>query len=236
MKSALAAFKFLGGERLSRNDQTRPARFAGMAVYFPLVGLILGCVLAIVNRAVEPYLESELLAVVLVATMILVTRAVHLDGTLKTFERMSHGSAFDESARPTHVQGFLIVLLVVLLKIRAVEVIGETRTLSLLLTPVLARWSLLVFLYGAHSIAEESVAELARNVKAWHLLVTTTATLAFAVYLVGRAGLWIGLAVSLFALVSRSYLRRRGGAYTYDNLGAIIELNETLSLIALASL
>ena len=236
MQSVLAAFRFLAvGVRFNEAD-SRHEGSAAAALFFPLVGLVIGLGLAIVNRAFEPHLESELLAVVLAATMLLITRAEHLDGTLQTFETLTYGTAFGESARPTHVQGWLVVLLVVLLKIRAIEVIGDTRTMSLLLTPVFARWSLVIFLYGAAPNAEEFVAAVARNVRGWHLLVTTIVTLGFAVYLVGRTGLWVGLCVSLFALLTRSVLRRFHGAYTYHNLGALIELNEALSLVLFASL
>ena len=236
MQSLLAAFRFLAvGSRFDETER-RHETSALAALFFPLVGLVVGLGLAIVNRAFEPHLESELLAVVLTAMMLFITRAVHLDGTMKTFARLANGTAFAESAKPTDIHGLLVVLLVVVLKIRAIEVIGDTRTLSLLLTPVLARWSLVIFLYGAASVAEDSVAAVARNVKGWHLLVTTMATLVFAVYLVGRVGLWIALWLSLFSLLSRSYLRSRYRAYTYDNLGALIELSETLSLVLFASL
>ena len=236
MQSVLTAFRFLAVGGRFDEAESRHERSAVVALFFPLVGLVIGLSLAIVNRALEPHLESELLAVVLTATMLLITGAVHLDGTLQTFETLTYGPAFGESAQPTHVQGWLVVLLVVLLKIRAIEVIGDTRTLSLLVTPVLARWSLVIFLYGAAPNAEEFVAAVARKVRGWHLLVTTIATLAFAVYLVGRVGLWVGLYVSLLALLTRSVLRRSRGAYGYDNLGALIELSEALSLVLFASL
>lgn len=236
MKSAFTAFRFLAVGGRFDEAETRHVPSASAVLFFPLVGLVVGLILAILNRAFERHLGSELLAVVLTATMFLITRAVHLDGTLQTFETLTHGPAFGKSAKPTHVQGWLVVLLVVLLKIRAIEVIGDTRTMSLLLTPLFARWSLVIFLCGAASVAEDSVAAVARNVKGWHLLVTTIATLAFAVYLVGRTGLWIGLCVSVFALLMRSVLRRSRGAYNYDNLGALIELSEALSLVLFASL
>ncbi|MBI2229386.1 MAG: adenosylcobinamide-GDP ribazoletransferase [Deltaproteobacteria bacterium] len=236
MNSVLAAFRFLAVGGRFDEAESRYEASALAALFFPLVGLVIGLGLAIVNRAFEPHLESELLAVVLTATMLFTTRAVHLDGTMKTFARLANGTSCAESGKPTDIHGLLVVLLVVILKIRAIEVIGDTRTLSLLLTPVLARWLLVIFLYGAAPDAEDSVAAVARNVRGWHLLVTTTATLVFAVYLVGRMGLWIGFWLSLFSLLSRSYLRRYHGAYSYDNLGALIELSETLSLVLFASL
>jgi len=236
MKSALAVFRFLAVGGRFDEAESRHEASALAALFFPMVGLVIGLSLAIINRALEPHLESELLAVVLTAMMLLITRAVHLDGTMQTFETLTYGTGFGESGHPTHVQGWLAVLLVVLLKIRAIEVIGDTRTMSLLLTPVFARWSLVIFLYGAAPNAEEFVAAVARNVRGWHLLVTTAATLAFAVYLVGRTGLWVGFYVSLFSLLTRSVLRRFHGPHTYHNLGALIELSEALSLVLFASL
>jgi len=233
MKGILAAFKFLTGGGRFQQDQTRAEL---LALYFPLVGLVGGLGLVFLNRFLEPRLESELLAVVLITIMILATRAVHLDGTLKTFAALAPATDSGAADRPVGIYGLLAVLLIVLLKVRAVEVIGETRGLSLLLTPALARWSLVVFLYGAAPAADDTVAGLARNVKGWHLLVTTTAILALAGYLLGRTALWIGLSLSLFSLLSRSYLRWRCGGYRYDNLGAVIELSEALSLVLFASL
>jgi cobalamin synthase len=196
MQSVLTAFRFLAVGGRFDEAESRHERSAVVALFFPLVGLVIGLTFATLNRALEPQLESELLAEVLTATMLLITQAVHLDGTLQTFETLTYGPAFGESAQPTHVQGWLVVLLVVLLKIRAIEVIGDTRTLSLLLTPVLARWSLVIFLYGAAPNAEEFVARW-RERSGLDLLVTTIATLAFAVYLLIALGLWVGLHVSL---------------------------------------
>jgi len=237
MQSALAAVQLLTLAARFNGVSLSPQRIGSAALYFPLVGLLLGLIVAFLNRILEPYLTSEILAAVLTTTLILITGALHLEGTQKTFDtlpaRTSIGSATGNAAG---VYGLIAVLLVVLLKIRAVEVIGETRGLLLLLSPVLARWSLVVFLYGCASVAQESIRPIADNVRAWHLFLTTAATLAFAVYLVGRIGLWVGLCLSLFALLSRSYLSRRHGGLTYDNFGAIIELSETLSFVLLASL
>src|SRR3972149_1073830 len=125
MKGILAAFKFLAGGGRFRQDQRSTELSA--ALYFPLVGLVIGLGLVLLNRFLEPRLESELLAVVLIAIMILATQAVHLDGTLKTFAALAPETAAGGADRPGGIYGMTAVLLIVLLKIRAVEVIGETR-------------------------------------------------------------------------------------------------------------
>ncbi len=237
MKNAIAAFKFLTISDRLNGSQLSPEQIGSAALYFPLVGLMLGCALVPLNWILEPYLGSEILAAVHVMTLILMTGAIQLEGTQKTFDTLRTGTNFGSAAgKPSGTYGLLALMLVVLFKIRAIEVIGETRHVVLLLAPIFARWALVIFLYGASSVAGGSMAGVAERVKGWHLLLTTTATLALGVYLGGRVGLWVGLCLSLFALLSRSYLQRRKGGINYDNFGAVIELSETLSFVLLASL
>jgi adenosylcobinamide-GDP ribazoletransferase len=178
MQTGLAALKFLTIGGHFDSVPIDPQQLGKEAPYFPLVGLILGVVLALLNRMLEPYLESEILGVVLITLLILMTGATHLKGTQQTFDNLSAENRFKSGApKPIGFYGSLALLLIVLLKVRSVEVIGETRNLSLLLTPVFARWSLVVFLYGCASTTDETAATIAENVRAWHLLVTTAATL-----------------------------------------------------------
>jgi hypothetical protein len=76
----------------------------------------------------------------------------------------------------------------------------------------------------------------AEQVKFWHLMITTLGTLALGFYGLSRRGFWIALALSIFVLSARSLLCRLRANLTSHDLGTIIELGETLSLILLASL
>jgi adenosylcobinamide-GDP ribazoletransferase len=236
MKSAFAAFKFL--TLASRFDRTQvsPQQVSAAIPYFPLVGIFLGLVLVLLNRVLDPHLESEILGALLIAVLALLTGAIHYQGLQNTFDALSAKTDRGEETGRSHAFGVLAIVFVVLLKVRAVEVTGETRSLGLLLTPLFARWSLVIFLYGAASVAEGTARILADNIKAWHLALTTVVTLALAAFLVGRTALWIGLCLSLFALLSRSYLRRRNDCIDSDNFGAVVELSETLSFVLFASL
>jgi adenosylcobinamide-GDP ribazoletransferase len=236
MKNALAALKCLTlAGRFDRNQASPPLVSAAIP-YFPLVGIFLGFVLVLLNRLLDPRLESEILGALLIAVLALLTGGIHYQGLQNTFDALSVRIGGQEQAGRSHAFGVLAIVFVVLLKVRALEVTGETRSLGLLLTPLFARWSLVVFLYGSASAAEGLARILADNVKAWHLVLTTAVTLALAGFLVGRIALWIGLYLSLFALLSRSYLRRRNDCINYDNFGAVIELSETLSFVLFASL
>jgi adenosylcobinamide-GDP ribazoletransferase len=232
MRAALTAFKFLN--RGGGIDQLSPRQISASIPYFPLVGVFLGLILAFLNRLLDPYLESEILATLLVAILALLTAACHFDGLRNTFDALRK-IGLPERQRANGGFGVLAIVLVVLLKVQALIVSGETRGLGLLLTPMFARWSLVVFLYGSSFIAEGSTRNVAVNVRAWHLVLTTAFVLSFAAFLIGRTALWIGLCLSLFALLGRSCLRWRNGYINDDTIGAMIELSETLSFVLLAS-
>jgi adenosylcobinamide-GDP ribazoletransferase len=232
MKNALAAAKFLTLCSRLRRCQIDPEQVGKGACYFPVVGLLLGSPLVLLDRFLQPHLGSEILSVILVIMLALMTGAVHFDGLQNTFDGILAGSTFDRiGERGVRVVGLLAILFVVLLKVRALETTGESRGLGLLLAPLFARWALVIFLYGSAAIADRSVRGLIENVGAWCLVFATLLTLGIAVFLIGRPGLWIGLYISLFALLSRTILQRQKRMISHDNFGALIELSETLSFI-----
>lgn len=236
MKDILAALQFLTIARRWRKVELSAAEIGSALFYFPLVGFALGLILAGLNSLLEPYLESEILATVDVTLLILMTGAVHLEEAQKVFDSLSRRSqpARASSGAPG-VYGLLALLLIVLFKVRAIEVIGETRSLTLLLTPVLARWAPLMLVYESRPGVHDSAC-VAERVRSWQLVVATVLVLATADYFFGIAGLWVGLGLSLLALFGRLYVNRRSGGFYRDDLGLLIELSESLSFVLLASL
>ena len=235
MQSLIATFKYLTvWGRLVPKEPT-PEAIGAAAAYFPVVGLFLGLLLALLNYGLGPYLESQLLSIFLIGFLVIATGAVHCDGVKKTFDALLSNRIEEANARE-NTFGSMAVLLLILCKIRAVDVLDDKIALSLLLTPAFARWTLVIFICGYHDRCEETARRIAENLRLWHLLVTTIAILALAVYLLGRKGLWIGLSLSLLALLARSLLHRRHAVLTHDNFGAMIEMSETLTLILLVSL
>lgn len=235
MHSLIAACKYLTIWSRFNASQPAPEMIGSGAVYFPLIGFLLGLLLALLNYGLGLYLDSEILTIFLVSVLLVASGGTHLDGVKKTFAGFGPDPG---GAIPPNDQffGYIAVLFVILFKISAVNVLGEKIALSLLLTPVFARWALVLCIYGYHDRCEETARRIAENVRFWHVLLATVATLGVAVYLLGRKGLWIGLSVSVLALLARGWLHRRHAVLTQDNFGAVIELGETLSLLLLASL
>lgn len=230
MQTLITALKYLTVWGRFSSAQPSGERIGAAAVYFPVVGLVLGLLLAVSNYVLVPYLHPEILSVVLITVLIIGTGGMHLDGVEKTFGTVA------PKAPTEHSLGFVVIVLVIFFKVAAADSMDEKLALSLLLTPVLARWALVIFIYGYPERCEEPARLIAKNVRLWHLIIATLGTLTVAVYFLGRKGLWVGLLLSLFALLTRTLLHRRHGLLTHDNFGAMVELGEVLSLILLASL
>jgi cobalamin synthase len=210
---------------------------AGVGVLcLPLAGLFVGLVLAAVNRAIESYLASEVLAVLLLTIYIIATAGHHLAGLERTFRDWRKENSGAGPAEPYSFYGVLAVLLVVLFKTHAMEVTGENRALSVLLTPLMARWSLVLFLFRSTAIADNGAAGIVAAVRSWHVIAASVATVGFAFFMASTQALWVGLSVSLLALIARSYLHQRQGGISLAHCGALIEVSEALSLTLFASL
>lgn len=235
MKSLIAAFEYLTIWGRLSHKSTSVEAVGNAAIYFPIVGLCLGLLLALLNYGLALYVDGEILSVLIIAVLVIATGGTHIEGAMATFEAF-HMERSRQKISHANIWGFVAIFFLLSFKISAIDVIDDKIAMSLLLTPVFGRWTLVLFIYGYHDRCEDIPRRIAEHVRFWHLLVTTLATLGSAVYLLGRKGLWIGLVLSLMTLLIRSLLHRRHTVLTHDNFGAMVELSETLSLLLLASL
>lgn len=235
MRSLWTAFRVLTFFRWPASFTATTEEIGKSASFFPLVGFCLGLILVFVNWLLDPYLASEIVSVLLVAVLIAMTRARHLDGLKNTFDGLGEDGWVDNGPaireRRVRIVGLVVVLVVVALKFRAIEVMGETRAQGLLLAPMLGRWAMVILAYGSES-GDEGIG----LVRAVHLLFATASALFLVIVFAGELGLWIALWMSLFAILSRGYFQRRPGGLTGDRLGAVEEISETFALLLFASL
>lgn len=237
MRCFWTAVKFLTAFPWPKSFTLAPQEIGQATPFFPLVGFLLGLILVLLNWLLEPYLESEILGVVLVAFLILLTRAGHLEGLGKSFERVTSGASEEKTIGDrVGIFGLLAILMVVMLKFRAIEVMGEMRSQGLLLAPTLSRWSMVILAYSSRPIQEGMGRSIVNQVSGRHLAWATIFALFLALLFASRLGLWIALWVSLLTLVSGLFLRRRSGGISGDDGGAIGEICEAFVLVLFASL
>lgn len=211
-------------------------------VPYPLVGLILGLLvwgLALVLAGAYPE-EPDLAAALLLVAWVWITGGLHLDGLADTADAWIGGMGDrdrtleimkDPNSGPFGVMALVLVLLCKWAAIAAL--IGGAAAVSLVWIPVLARVQLLALFLTTPYVRPAGLgagigAQLPRRAS-WYGLTLTLGASAFFAGAPVFPLLVVG--VGLFALW-RWLLMRRLQGFTGDTAGALVELSETLMLVA----
>lgn len=229
MSGFLAALQFLTILPISRgftNEQIGRA-----TAFFPLVGLIIGLVLAGINFVLSLILPSAVVNILLVAALAIFSGALHLDGLADTFDGMAGHRTAEERLRimkDSRIGGFGAVSLALFLLIEFVllnSIPADLRMFTLILAPTLSRWAMVnaIFVYpyarpsGLGSSFKEAVTW-------WQFLVATLVSLILAVVLFRVAGLAVMAFAWVVVTLVAAYLKRQLGGLTGDTYGAINEI------------
>lgn len=239
MRAFLAALQFLTIFPWPKPTDRSADEIGQASMFFPLVGFGLGSILVLLNSLLEEPMPSGLLSVMLVAVLILLTRAFHLDGLADTFDGLGAGGERERMLRVmddshTGVFGLLAVVLLILFKIRAIESLNEERWRAVLLAPVLGRWAMVLLAYRSEPAREGLGWILLRQMRGKYLFLATGFTLVVVFAFSGQTGLWIMLWISIFTAACRKYFHYRLGGVTGDIFGAVGELSETSTLLLFA--
>ena len=209
------------------------------AIFFPVVGLMLGLILVLVNFLLAPFASAGLLSVILVTLLAFMTRGLHLDGVGDTFDGLGAGgdrdrvlSIMDDSH--TGVFGLIAIVLVLFLKIHALESIDVDRWRALLVAPILGRWAMVLLAYRSKAAKAGLGSNLIEHLQTKHFLLATLVTLLLVAAIWRRNGIVMMAWVAVFTTASKSYFHRRLGGITGDTFGAVGELSETSVMVLLA--
>jgi adenosylcobinamide-GDP ribazoletransferase len=238
VKSFLAALQFLTIFPWPRRSDRSAGEIAAGAAYFPWVGLMLGAVLAGANRLLEPFVPAALLSVALVAALAWLTRGFHLDGLADTFDGLGAGGGRErilEIMDDSHIGvfGVLAVVLVLLFKIRAVELMDAERWRALLIAPLLGRWAMVLLGHRSTAAKPGLGSTLIVHMRGRDLFLATAVTLVLAVGLLNIIGLALVIGIAVLTMACKNYFHRRLGGLTGDIFGAVGELSETSVLVFL---
>jgi adenosylcobinamide-GDP ribazoletransferase len=211
--------------------------------FFPVVGLVLGLVVAGLASWLAGVVSPPLAAVLLVALLAALTGGLHLDGVADVFDALGGGRGdrqrMLELMRDSRIgaHGAAALVLVLLAKVFAVADLVARRDLGgLLVFPAVGRWAVTpAIVFHPYARTEGTGRAFNGAARPWEVA-GATALLVAALAAVG-ARLFVpaagALAVaSLFAL----WLRRRLGGLTGDVYGAVIELAEITTLALVGAL
>ena len=237
LRRLILAIQFLTRLPTPQIKDFRAEDLSRSAVYYPLVGIIIGALLAVPLHALDG--RPWLAAVLALLLWVWVTGALHLDGLGDVAD--AFGAAhrdpqrFLDVLKDPHMGVFGVVTLVMQLLLKFVllaELAASPLWFGIVLVPAWARWGtlwwsrLLPSLHGA-GMAERFSWQLSlRSMWLWAVLLAAV-TLFTAWPLL--------LALGLVPLIA-AYWRRRLGGISGDCLGASVEVSESLLLLALVLL
>lgn len=216
-----------------------PSDLGGSLIFFPLVGLALGLLLAGAARALEGRLPAALIGVALTALLALLTGGLHIDGLADVFDGLGGGRGERDRAlaimRDARIgahgaTALVLVLLVKSLALGAALPAGNLRVIALF--PVLGRWLAVVLIRAFPYARPEGVGRAFRDHSGPRELAGAS-MIALAVAVWAGAGS-VGSAAVAFALVlgCGAWWNRRFGGLTGDAYGAAIEIGEAAFLCA----
>jgi adenosylcobinamide-GDP ribazoletransferase len=223
-----------------RVPEAPPRTVARSLAYYPLVGLILGVLIAGLNSWLSDG-PAPLRAALVLTLWVALTGALHLDGFADSVDAWVAGRG--EQARTLAVMkdphsgpmAVVAVTILLLLKFAALENLSGTGGPTLACIPLLARSAIpLLFATtpyvrpGGLGSTLASGQSRALNIAVYSLAMLATIGVA------GWSGLWLVLVLASVFFVLRHAMIGRLGGTTGDTAGALVEMSEAAMLVALA--
>ncbi len=242
MHGFLVALQFLTIVPVRLKEPVTEKDLSKSVVWFPVVGLILGAVLCLVNMVGMPPMVVK--GLVLTA-LILLTGALHLDGFADTCDGFFSGKGREGSLaimRDSRLGTMGVIGLIVLLLLKFALLVslptGRVGVAALLLMPAIGRWAMVVIgsltPYARKNSGKGSF-HASGSINYRDLIKATIITFIVSLVLIGFRAILLMIAVYLLILGIRWFSLRKIGGITGDVSGAVGELSEifTLALICL---
>ncbi|MBN2241007.1 MAG: adenosylcobinamide-GDP ribazoletransferase [Dehalococcoidales bacterium] len=247
MKSFLSALRFLTVFILpSPRDET--AEMAGRStVWFPVAGLVIGLILAGLHQVFSLFLPLAVANGLTIVSLVLITGAMHLDGLADTCDGLSGNKPAEERWKVMHdsrTGAFGVVGLILLLVMKFILLNSIPRAMItpvIILFPLIGRWAMAYAISSFPYAHKEGLGKAFKDAASRpRLIIATVVTIVLTTGLTWWAGLdyyyiagiVLFAVVWLFVFAVAVYFRRKFAGLTGDTYGAINELAETFTLLA----
>ena len=241
MKDFLQALSFLTILPMTRLPLPEEKELARSMAFFPLVGLLIGLLMAIAYFLLSYLFSNSLVLWLTLGCLVLLTRGLHLDGFADTIDGFAAGGPKEnilEVMKDSRIGAFGVVGLILLIgaKYLALEqIVGPSIPYSLILMTVMGRNSMVwVCFRSPYARAGGGLAKpFVENLATREMIISSASALGIGLLLRGLDGVMVFLGIGLFSLVFRLFFLKKLGGVTGDILGAANELSELLCLIFL---
>jgi adenosylcobinamide-GDP ribazoletransferase len=241
----VAAVRFLSTIPILGSTQLFEAESALIfgSAYFPLVGLFLALLLALVPFVLGSYLPPLVLAALLVIASVLLTGGLHLDGLMDTCDGIFGGRSRErklEIMRDSRVGSFGVLggVCILLLKFALFASLNvSTLPLAVITVLPISRWAIVFAVRQFPSARSGGLgAAFRQTVSLPRLLVAALFSLVIALLVAHLIGLVLWITGTLIALLLGVWATRHLGGLTGDVYGTIAEASEVTLFLVLLSL
>jgi adenosylcobinamide-GDP ribazoletransferase len=237
----LAALQFLTILPVKRDftaEQTARA-----AVYFPVVGLIIGGILFALYYGLKFLLPSAVISALLLAILVVLSGGLHLDGLADTMDGLAGHRTTERRLEIMHDSriggiGAVGLFLFLILEYTALNSIPDKwMAFSLLLVPAVSRWAMVDVIFAYPYARQEGLGKAFKDGVRWQeLLIASLVALALAGILFHIAGLIIIGGVWVVINLAALYFKRQLGGLTGDTYGAVNEIALLTALLVINAL
>jgi len=232
LSSLLAAFQFLTLLPVKRNFSAQ--QIARSTVFFPVVGLAIGLVLAALNWLLSLVLPNPVVNILLVAVMAFCSGGLHLDGLADTMDGAAGHRTVErrlDIMRDSRIGGFGAIALILMLLMQYIflnSIPTDLKWLALISAPTISRWAMTYAIFAYPYARPDGLGKVFKEgVSLNQFIPATLIAVAVACGLWGLAGIIITAAAFLIVTLAALYLKNLLRGLTGDCYGA---LNETATV------
>jgi adenosylcobinamide-GDP ribazoletransferase len=239
--SFLAALQFLTTLPLPGRREATPEQLGRATAYFPVVGLIIGLILAGLNWLLSHILPPAVVNALLLVALVIITGALHLDGFVDTCDGIAGHKAVEDRWRVMRdsragafgIVGVVLLLLVKYVSLNSIPPIFMMATLLFL--PVVSRWAMVYAIFVYPYARPSGLGTAFKQKTRWpEFTIATLITLIIAMALFplfSLTALLVMLGVWMVTVIFSVYLKHKFAGLTGDTYGAINEVAEVTVLI-----
>lgn len=239
MKTFFQALSFLTILPIGHPSLSEEKELARSMAFFPLVGLIIGLVLAVAHYLFSLLFSEPLSLWLTIGLLALLTGGLHLDGFADTMDGLGSGGSREkmlEVMRDSRIGAFGVISLILLIGAKYLALDQMTRASiphALILMAVTGRNAMvLVCFRSPYARSGEGLAKpFSENLGGREIILSLATAFGIALFVMGIGGVVVFVVIGLLSLLYRYFFIRRLGGVTGDVLGGANELAELLCLL-----
>ena len=238
MKSFLTALQFLTSLPIKIKGEVSDRDLAGSMAWFPAIGLLIGCVLALSYNILILILPHAVACAFIMIINVVVSGGLHIDGFIDTFDAIASGAdrkrmlEIMREGRPGAIGIASAILLFIAKYSLLVSLPKGTVEVSLIAMAVLSRGSFVASsAFYPYARQGEGLGEkFARRITKKDIAISAATLLAVLAAILRMKILIFIPAACCAILVFDGYFLRKFGGITGDTMGALGEIMEVISL------